>query len=264
MTVLRKAPAKDTLTSNLLEFVLSDATIDRMGDTINPHGWDLAEFRRNPICLLNHSPDQPIGTWENVGVINNQLRGHLKLAPEGTSPRIDEIIKLVNARVLRSVSVGFVPIEYKPRANGKGIDYQRQRMLETSLVSIPANASATLIEARKVEARALGIASSSIDKIFRQSTNASGSERLATARRAVEVERLRAEGRARKAARNAKEDAIRDRMNSALTTLENLIELEKRVRPTVYDGFPEHDRHVKVLRQIKTWRVIVDSLAQRI
>ena len=44
-----------------LSYVLSDATVDRYGDIIEPDGWLLDSFRSNPIALFNHSPNQPIG-----------------------------------------------------------------------------------------------------------------------------------------------------------------------------------------------------------
>ena len=46
MSVVRKAPARDVVTESLFEFVFSDATRDRHGDTINPHGWDIREFQK--------------------------------------------------------------------------------------------------------------------------------------------------------------------------------------------------------------------------
>src|SRR4029079_7490657 len=159
MSVVRKAPARDVVTESLFEFVFSDATRDRHGDTINPHGWDIREFQKNPIALLNHNPDFPIGRWTNTRVENNQLLGHLQLAPEGTSARIDEVRKLIFARVLCSCSVGFVPLEQE--LSGKGISFKRQRLLECSVVSIPSNASAQWVEAKKIEARHLGINSDS-------------------------------------------------------------------------------------------------------
>ena len=41
--------------------------------------------------------------------------GDLQMAPKGTSDRIDEIGRLVEAELLRAASVGFRPIERKPR-----------------------------------------------------------------------------------------------------------------------------------------------------
>jgi hypothetical protein len=44
-----------------LEFVLSDQSADRYDDIILADGWDLANFKRNPITLFNHDANFPIG-----------------------------------------------------------------------------------------------------------------------------------------------------------------------------------------------------------
>jgi HK97 family phage major capsid protein/HK97 family phage prohead protease len=128
------------------EFVLSDETPDRMGDIIESAGWDLKEFKKNPIALFGHKSDFPIGLWRNVGVNKDkELRGHLELAPKGTSPRIDEIRALVDAGILRAVSVGFKPVDYTP-LNVKepfgGSRFSKQELVECSLVAVPANPNA--------------------------------------------------------------------------------------------------------------------------
>ena len=99
-----------------MEFILSDETIDRYGDVIKADGWDLTNFKKNPIALFGHRADFPIGTWENISTKGGELRGHLKIAPEGTSARIDEIRKLIEAGILKAVSVGFHPLKSKPRS----------------------------------------------------------------------------------------------------------------------------------------------------
>jgi hypothetical protein len=86
-----------------LEFILSDATPDRMGDVIEADGWDLTNFRKNPVALFNHRADFPIGKWSDLRSENGALRGHLQLAPDGTSPRIDEIRRLVDADIVKNV-----------------------------------------------------------------------------------------------------------------------------------------------------------------
>jgi HK97 family phage prohead protease len=122
-----------------LEFVLSDETPDRMDDVIMSDGWDLGSFQRNPIALFNHKSDMPIGKWAKVRVVDKQLRGHLELAPAGTSDRIDEIRKLIDAGILRAVSVGFRPKESKPRPESDyGMFFTKAELVETSLVSVPA------------------------------------------------------------------------------------------------------------------------------
>lgn len=121
-----------------LTFVLSDATVDRYGDVVEPRGWDLRNFNLNPIALFNHNSDFPIGKWKNLRVENEQLVGDLEPARQGTSDRIDELLSLIEQGILRATSVGFRPIESEPRQGGKGMRYKRQELLETSVVSVPA------------------------------------------------------------------------------------------------------------------------------
>lgn len=134
------------------EYVLSDETIDRMGDVIQSSGWRLDNFKRNPIALFNHRADFIVGKWRDLRIEDGVLRGHLQLAPEGTSPRIDEIRKLVEAGILKATSVGFKPLKYEalnkdsvpPNPFG-GLRFLEQELVETSLVSVPANPNALAI-----------------------------------------------------------------------------------------------------------------------
>lgn len=128
-----------------LEFVLSDATVDRYGDIVEPAGWVLANFKKNPIALFGHSGGFPIGTWSNVRVEGEKLVARLNLAAKGTSARLDEIISLVEQGILRAVSVGFRPLKSEPIDATKPWGAQRylkSELLETSLVSVPANPAA--------------------------------------------------------------------------------------------------------------------------
>lgn len=142
-TFIAKAPGTDPL-----EFVLSDDTVDRYGDVIEQEGWVLTNFRKNPIALFGHSSSFPIGKWSNVRVEGNKLLARLNLAAKGTSARIDELINLVEQGILRAVSVGFSPIESEPIDPKKpygGVRYTKQELLETSLVSVPANPAALVL-----------------------------------------------------------------------------------------------------------------------
>lgn len=162
--VLHKTHAESV---NGMEFVLSDETPDRMDDIIMSGGWDLTNFKNNPIALFNHNPNFVIGKWANLHVDpkNKQLRGHLELAPAGTSPRIDEIRKLIEADILKAVSVGFRPIERKSR-NEKdqfgfsGSVFHKSELVETSLVAVPANPNALAV------AKSLKISPATIDLVF--------------------------------------------------------------------------------------------------
>lgn len=136
-------------------FIMSTPTVDRMGDTIDPLGWDLSNFNKNPIALFNHCYDMPIGKWANVRVENNQLIGDLELAAAGTSELVDTVRSLVEQRILSAVSVGFGAIDYE--FGDQGIEFKKQELMECSLVSVPANPQALAI------ARSFGV---DVKKIF--------------------------------------------------------------------------------------------------
>lgn len=135
MTMIRKAVASS---GDGLEFVLSDATMDRYGDIVEPKGWDLSWFSKNPIALFGHNAAFPIGTWSNIRVEGGKLVAKLNLAARGTSDRIDELIGLVEQGILRAVSVGFIPRKSTPVNPDEpyiGTRFLEQELLETSLVS---------------------------------------------------------------------------------------------------------------------------------
>jgi HK97 family phage prohead protease/HK97 family phage major capsid protein len=146
-----------------LSYVLSDASVDRYGDVIEPSGWLLDSFRSNPIALFNHSPNQPIGRWRNIRVEDERLVADFEPAAKGTSQRADEIISLIEQDILRATSVGFLGVESEPldpKRPGAGRRYTRQELLETSIVSIPANPAALQL------ARSLGISNDTLTLAF--------------------------------------------------------------------------------------------------
>lgn len=144
-------------------FIMSSETTDRMGDVIRQKGWELEDFKANPIALFGHMKSFPIGHWQNVRVVGKKLMGELVLAKQGTSDRIDEIRSLVEQRVLRAVSVGFRVLEYEPMQKDDPWgpwDIKRQTLHETSLVSVPANQEALMV------ARQLGVSDETKQLIF--------------------------------------------------------------------------------------------------
>ena len=146
------------------KFVMSDETVDRVGDVIRADGWSLAAFKKNPIALFGHEHNFPIGTWKNVRVEGKRLVGELKMAAEGTSERIDEIRRLLEQRILKAVSVGFRIKDYEPMDEKDpygGWDIKKAELHETSVVSVPANPSAVLL------AKSMGISAETRSLIFR-------------------------------------------------------------------------------------------------
>lgn len=141
------------------EFVISDSSLDRHGTRINPKGWHLEAFKKNPIALFGHSSGFPVGRWEDVRVVGEKLVGRLVMAAEGTSDRIDELRRLIEQGILRAVSVGFSVVKYGTPGESK-FDFEEQELLEASLVSVPSNTNAL------AKARALKVSEDTIRMAF--------------------------------------------------------------------------------------------------
>ena len=184
-----------------MTFVLSDGTTDRMGDVLNPAGWELTNFRQNPIALWAHASSRPIGVWSDVVVRGKQLIGKLNFAAKGTSSLIDELRSLVEQRILKTVSVGFSPLEAEPirdpKGNMTGWFFKSMELLEVSLVSVPANPSAISVArslniSEAVELLAFSVQPDERQMTFRTSPGASAvkaREALAKAQAALGVKR---------------------------------------------------------------------------
>ena len=149
-------------------FVLSDASVDRMGDVIEPTGW---QFDAYVPALFNHGKQDPIpiGSWSDIRLKNGRLEGKLNFLEQGLSPRVDEYRALLEHGHLLGASVGFSDIESEPLPDRRGKRYKKQRLLECSLVTIPANANAQAI------AKSLNISDDTLNFVFgEQATEGDG------------------------------------------------------------------------------------------
>lgn len=147
-----------------LDFVISDGSLDRHGTRINPKGWDLTNFKKNPIALFGHDSRFPIGTWSDIRTEGDRLVATLKPAAKGTSQRIDEIISLIEQGVLRATSAGFSVIKFGTAGKDQ-YDYLEQELREASIVSVGSNTNAL------AKARALNLSSETLSLVFGESAN---------------------------------------------------------------------------------------------
>jgi phage head maturation protease len=95
--------------------------------------------------LAQHNPEQPIGVWPQIEVKNGRLEALGEFAPEGVSELADEYCALAKAGVINAVSVGFIPLAREPIREG-GWRFMQWELVELSLVSVPANPNALVIE----------------------------------------------------------------------------------------------------------------------
>lgn len=134
-----------------IPFCLSDDTVDRMGDTIAAEGWELDGYRANPVVLWAHdSYSPPIGKGLALRVSDGRLLGDVEFAAADLYEFADLVYRLVKGGYINAGSVGFNPLEWsfaRDKEREFGIDFERQELLEFSVVPVPANAHA-LVEAR--------------------------------------------------------------------------------------------------------------------
>lgn len=128
-------------------FVGSDETPDSYGDIVRASGWDLRRYKKNPIVLFGHDGRMPVGFSKKVQVEGKRLVHDIKMAAEGTSEFIDTLVKLMNQKIVKAVSVGFQPTKDPEVLRDKdgnflGFEFNGQELLELSVVSIPANPNA--------------------------------------------------------------------------------------------------------------------------
>lgn len=127
-----------------IEFVASEESDDRAGDLVHADGWDLSAFKKNAVMPWSHDYRvAPIGRWQKVHVEGKQLLGLAIF--DKNDPFAAQIESKYRTKFLSAVSVGFRPLEFAEREDGKassnpfrrGYDFKKQELLEISAVSVP-------------------------------------------------------------------------------------------------------------------------------
>jgi HK97 family phage prohead protease len=141
-----------------LRFTISTGSIDREQDRIALAGWDLANFRRNPVVLWGHDASRlPIGRAFDLRIEDAALKASVEFIPADTPEGgqfAESVYRLARGGFIAATSVGFRPTKWdytRDASRGAddwfpGIDFEEQELVELSIVTVPANPEA-LIEA---------------------------------------------------------------------------------------------------------------------
>lgn len=134
--------------------IASTPSPDRMGDVVEPLG---AKFKTPMPLLWQHQHDKPVGLVEFAQPNKDGIPFEARL-PEITEPgalkdRVDEAWQSVKAGLVAAVSIGFQAIpEQVERLKSGGLRFKQWEWLELSLVTIPANAEATITAIKSIDA----------------------------------------------------------------------------------------------------------------
>lgn len=154
----------EELAHRTLQLWISDERVDRHGDIVE-QSWNFKDYAQNPIILFGHNWwDLPIGASLSETVLDRSesdyegkaLQQILLFASEDTYDEAGLVNRMVKARMLRTASVGFYPgkiirvddeDERKKLGLGRhGVIYQNNNLIENSIVPVPANKGATVIQ----------------------------------------------------------------------------------------------------------------------
>lgn len=141
------------LADNVRSFLLSDKSVDRDRDTIDPAGWNLAEFDVNGAVLFAHNNRAlPIAEPLNTRTDGTGEKAALVGDARFPTKEVDEfgalVLRLIDDKILKSVSVGFIPLKWVVNEERHGIDFAEQKLVEWSVVPVGSHPGAMVQLAR--------------------------------------------------------------------------------------------------------------------
>ena len=122
----------------------STPALDRVKDVIDPQGLT---YQDETPLLMNHKSDQPVGTVTFGKATAKGLPFKAKIAtadePGVVKDRTDEAWHSVKHGLVKGVSIGFIPKEYKHKDDG-GTHFSKADVHELSLTAVPCNPQAMI------------------------------------------------------------------------------------------------------------------------
>jgi len=136
-------------------------SVDRDGEVVIPGGMNSRDYERNPVLLYEHDVKQPIGKMLSMKRAERAIEAEFALVPRPDShvgewfP--DTVASLLEFGALNTMSIGFLGLEARPATKadtekyGEGVRrvYGKWKLLEVSVVSVPANQDAIVTAVRK-------------------------------------------------------------------------------------------------------------------
>jgi hypothetical protein len=129
------------------DVIISTEVVDRAGEIVRQSGWDLTNYKNNPIVLWGHDYySLPIGVCVETYI--TEYRGVPALGargvfyPEDINPLAQQVRRMYDYGVKTGLgvgcttSVGFIPREFEP--DNRSV-ITRAELLEFSFVPVPAN-----------------------------------------------------------------------------------------------------------------------------
>lgn len=161
---MRGTPADDAAESRILPFILSTSGKDRHRTILNQDGWELDNYRLNPIVAYQHNlnggmcsdpnPDFVIGKSIKIGTEGKKserlLTADAQFESADINPMAEKIFQKLLFGSMSRTSVGFLEVGHgqygvNEEAMGQAQEtyyFEGQELLEWSVVNIPSNPGA--------------------------------------------------------------------------------------------------------------------------
>ena len=129
--------------------IASTSRPDRVGDSVVPAG---AKYKLPFPLLANHDSKTPVGQVIAMKATTKGLEFTAQLAKSDPNlPEVDRAWSQIKAGLVRSVSIGFIPLKGKPNGTG-GMTFDETDIYELSLTPTPMNADAVITSHKSVDA----------------------------------------------------------------------------------------------------------------
>jgi hypothetical protein len=123
--------------------LITNPTTDHSNDSVKPPGIDYSVFVKNPAVLDSHNSSKPpVASSGHPFMSGDNVLAITRWPKPGVSTDSDNIKAAANARLLRGISIGFIPKAWslsKDPARPMGIDFHAIKLLEFSYCSLPMN-----------------------------------------------------------------------------------------------------------------------------
>ena len=128
-----------------VKFIITTGDADREKDIIDPNGWEVSNYLKNPVVLFAHDYDSlPVARTVSLKQQDDKLIAVAEFASAELNPMAERVFQMLKQGFLRGASVGFRPVAYTFNDARGGVDFAKQELLEFSIVPIPANAQALM------------------------------------------------------------------------------------------------------------------------
>jgi len=169
----------------VLQYRITDESVDRYGDIVRAKGVRLDNYKKNPVVQFAHNYEEPpvgvsLKTWYDKETNSVWAWPLFMDDRHDTSGRSELVFRLARANIMRACSIGFNPLDVYQPGNADereklglgeyGVEFKKCDLMEFSPVAVPANPNALQDTYREEFVRGLkaaGLARGHLDTLRR-------------------------------------------------------------------------------------------------